>query len=285
MEATNQSLKNYAHKLLIGLEDTLTRSITTAVLVLTLGGTKKEKERARQVVIENTPFEYYDDYEPRGKTLGTPNREFIKDYYSKITARVEQLTKTEPIDPDTRSSLHARAERQIRYEAKQDEIEALRRQTDLILVSTHADCSERCFRWQGRVYSLNHTSGKTSDGRSFVPLETATNIPYVTKKGKIWFNGLFGFNCRHYAVAYKPGREFPTETEEERADEYAITETLRALERGIRKWANSVAAWKGISRRKYFNALRKYSSEYSKYEAFCKKHNRPVEMERLTFFE
>lgn len=283
---TIESLKSFAHKLLVSLEDTLTinRALVTAVLLFQ-NGTPKEKAKAKEVIIRETPLEYYDEYEPRGKTLGTPNREFAKDYYKKIESRVTQLLKEEPQDPETNSSLHARAERQIRYEEKQADIDKLRAKTNLILVSTHSDCSERCFKWQGRVYSLDHTSGTTSDGRKYIPLEVATNIPYVTRRGRVWMNGLFGFNCRHYAVEYKPNREFPTETEEERKKEYEITETLRAMERDIRKWANEAVSWQGISKRKYYAAIRNYSASYREYEAFCKANERPVEMERLAFNE
>ena len=280
-EVTSESLKKFAHQILLGLEDTLVVYRALVMAVLSYNNGEKLTNKERQTIIDNTPFDY--DYEPKGKTLGTPNREFAKDYFSKITARVEQLSKQEPRDLDTSSSLHARAERQIRYEEKQDELESLRKKTNLILVSTHSDCSERCFRWQGRVYSLDHTSGTTSDGRKFIPLEVATNIPYVTRRGRVWMNGLFGFNCRHYAVEYKPNREFPTETEAERKKEYDITEKMRELERGVRKWANASAMWGGISNRRYVSALKKYSSEYSKYEAFCRANDRPIQMERLKF--
>jgi hypothetical protein len=55
-------------------------------------------------------------------------------------------------------------------------------------------------------------------------LETATDVYYTTRAGKVWKNGLLGFNCRHYLVAYKDGLRFPKPNPKTEAREYKITE-------------------------------------------------------------
>ena len=121
---------------------------------------------------------------------GIPNGIYAKDYMQKVNEVYTRLAKNDALDPDDisgRNSLRNRAEMEVRYEYHQNEIQSFKDAgTKLVVCSTHADCSDRCFPWQGKVYSLDGTSGKTEDGRSYVPLETATDIYYTTKAGKTY---------------------------------------------------------------------------------------------------
>lgn len=87
-------------------------------------------------------------------------------------------------------SLYGKSELNARYKEQQEMVENLRKKTNLVICDTHSDCSDRCFPWQGRVYSLDGTSGTTSDGRKYVPLEVATNAVFKGHR-----NGLLGYNC------------------------------------------------------------------------------------------
>ena len=104
------------------------------------------------------------------------------------------------------TKLRASAEREIRdkmHHQLNDEIIANNR---LVWISAHVDCSERCQKWQGKLYSTDHTSG-VIDGIKYVPIEDATNSNwYTTKKGvRINNSILYGPNCRHYTIPYEKG--------------------------------------------------------------------------------
>lgn len=104
------------------------------------------------------------------------------------------------------------------------------------MCSTHADCSDRCFGWQGRVYSLDGSSGITVDGRKYIPLETATDVYYTTKSGRTYKNGLLGFNCRHKLYEYRPNMHIPYVSKAVQEKENAINKKQRNYENKIRKF-------------------------------------------------
>ena len=115
------------------------------------------------------------------RLMGIPLQKFSQEYIIKnVKPALDRLAEQEAKDPDDisgRNSLRNRAEMEVRYNDNQKSIAELKaRGVRLVIASTHADCSERCRRWQGRVYSLDGTSGVTDDGRTYVPLEEATDI-------------------------------------------------------------------------------------------------------------
>ena len=57
---------------------------------------------------------------------------------------------------------------------QQEMLNRLKKVTRLVICDTHSDCSERCSRWQGGIYSLDGTEGYTEDGKKYDPLEKAT---------------------------------------------------------------------------------------------------------------
>lgn len=212
---------------------------------------------------------YYDT----AKLYGVPLQKFSKDYMNEnVKPVLTDMAKQFPLDPEDisgRNSLRNKAEMAVRYQSHLDSIEDLRTKGHkLVIASVHADCSERCRKYQGRVYSLDGTSGTTADGRKFVPLEEATDVYYTTKAGKRYKNGLLGFNCRHYLVPYKDGFRFskPNPKVEER--EYKITQKQRYLERQVRHWRTEAITNNGIFP-EYATIARntaiKYNKEYIKF--------------------
>lgn len=114
-------------------------------------------------------------------------RKRLKEAYTRYVARLA--------DDDAKYSKHVSlrnlAEVEVRRQEIADMLGRLRSQgVRLAWSSSHVDCSKRCAPWQGRLYSLDGTSG-VENGTSFVPIETAINV--VDKYGNI--NGLFGYNC------------------------------------------------------------------------------------------
>lgn len=207
------------------------------------------------------------------KLYGVPLQRFSKDYINEnVTPVLNELSKMYARDPDDiegRNSLRNKAEMEVRYQAHQDNIDELKAQGHrLVIASEHADCSERCRKYQGRVYSLDGTSGTTTDGRKYVPLENATDVYYTTKAGKTYKNGLLGFNCRHYLVPYKDGFRFPKPNPVIEAKEYEITQKQRYLERQVRHWRTEAIYQKSVNLDEYRKARDKaiaYNKKYIKY--------------------
>ena len=260
---------------------------TTLALLLVLASNKPTQARQAAfntlkargaVVVSNV-----EKITPVGKTLyvpkmyvniyGVPTQTYMRDYMrDKVKPVLDRLCNDyakDPDDIDGQNSLRNRAEMEVRYNGHLQQIAELKASgARLVIASTHADCSKRCAPWQGRVYSLDGTSGTTPDGRKYIPLEEATDVWYTTKVGKRYKNGLLGFNCRHYLVEYKDGYQFPEPNAKEERRQYEITKKQRAYERQVRKWETRAFTTKGIDDEGYKEAKAKakqWRSEYIKY--------------------
>ena len=205
-------------------------------------------------------------------SAGVPLQRYYKDVWrEKIKPTLERIAAEKALDPTdiaAHNSLRNLAEMEVRYRDHIDEIAELKSAgTKLVVCSAHTDCSDRCAPWQGRVYSLDGTSGTTPDGHRYVPLEEATDHYYTTKAGRTYKNGLLGFNCRHKITEYK-GKMLPVVGSRERKREYAITQRQRTLERKVRNAKAEMEVYKGIDRVQYLSARRKaieYNKQYKQY--------------------
>lgn len=95
---------------------------------------------------------------------------------------------------------------------------------DLVRISSHSPCSELCFPWQGRVYTLRESD-------KYPPLEEAIA------------GGLYHSNCKHTQSAYIPGVSEKLEnpgrfSSSKRKNEkgYEAQKRQRQIERNIRKY-------------------------------------------------
>ena len=222
---------------------------------------------------------------PNANVYGVPLKEFTEDVRKRVQATVDNLIKQTAKDPDDisgRNSLRNKAEMQVRYEKHLTDITDLKASgVKLVICSTHTDCSERCRPWQGKVYSLDGTSGTTDDGRSYQPLENATDVYYTTKSGKTYKNGLLGFNCRHYLVEYENGLRFGKQSEAEERKEYAVTERQREYERDIRRYKDEAIEKRGNDEQGYKTAVAAYKRLTNEYIEFSKAHGRAYYKSRI----
>ena len=209
---------------------------------------------------------------------GVPLQRFYQNVFKeRVMPTLDRLAKEQSLDPHDfvgRNSLRNLAEMEVRYHDHEESIAELKTSgTRLVVCSAHADCSDRCAKWQGRVYSLDGTSGVV-DGHRYVPLENATNIYYTSPNtGRTYKNGLLGFNCRHSLSPYR-GELLPTVSAEERKKEYAITRRQREYERDIRS-AKAQAMYNETLDPKKSEALYKEARKlYSEYKQFSRKHDR-----------
>ena len=173
-------------------------------------------------------------------------------------------------------SLYGYAELNARFKEQQEMLAELRKKTNLVICDTHSDCSDRCFQWQGRIYSLDGTYGTTSDGRKYVPLEVATNAVFKGHR-----NGLLGYNCRHKLRPYADGVKAVKVTKEEQQAQQKITATQRALEREIRYSKDLALTFKDVDTEKYSYYKNKAAILTSEYREFCKNNNRVEYRSRL----
>lgn len=233
--------------------------------------TEAQKARAVQT-LEDSVF-------AASRLSGVPTQRYSDEYIKKyVQPAFERLAKQYPKDPGDisgRNTLRNRAEMEVRYNDHTQSIADLKASgAKLVIASAHADCSERCAPWQGRVYSLDGTRGVTDDGRSYVPLEDATDVYYTTKAGKTYKNGLLGFNCRHFLVPYKSGYRFPKPNAAEERRQYAITEQQRRMEREVRKWRTIAIENKGQNPKRYSEARKNAIEANRAYIAFSKENGR-----------
>lgn len=213
------------------------------------------------------------------RILGSPMKKYMQNYMrDNVKPALDRLVGQQARDPDDvtgRNTLRNRAEMEVRYQDHLDQIGNFKASgVKLVIASAHADCSDRCRPWQGRVYSLDGTRGTTDDGRAYVPLEEATDVFYTTKAGKTYKNGLLGFNCRHYLVEYKKGYRFPKPNAEAERREYAITQTQRRMEAAVRKWRVTADMCRNISPEWYSYARKNAIAANNAYIEFSKQHDR-----------
>lgn len=257
----------------------LSLEIITVIGLLSSGKIRANNEKITALKRQGVFIENYDVSMPKANLYGVPMRKFMQDYIDENVKPVyDRLIKDQPRDPNDitgRNTLRNLAEMEVRYNDHLQQIDDLKAAGHrLVIASTHADCSDRCRPWQGRVYSLDGTSGTTDDGRTFVPIEKATGVFYTTKAGKTYKNGLLGFNCRHFLIPYKKGYRFPKPNVAEERKQYAITIKQRELEREVRKWRTTALTTKGIDDKRYEYARQKAYEWNKVYIRFSQENNR-----------
>lgn len=219
------------------------------------------------------------------QNMGVPAGRYMRDYMESVRHTLDEIADRQALDPDDwrgRQTLRNKAEMETRYEAQQTEIDRYRAEgVKLVMCSAHADCSDRCFPWQGRVYSLDRTSGTTVDGLSYIPLETATDIFYTTHTGRVYKNGLLGFNCRHKLYRYEAGMKVPWVSKETQEHEYGITMTQRRLEGRVRYYKERALVYKGIDPVQYRLAKRNAQFVYDYYKEFSAENGRAYYPDRV----
>ena len=257
--------------------------------VLTLSNEKaaeKQQMQAMQTVRRVQSSGTFETPELETYAKGVPIQTYAKEYIEKqVEPVITELCKQIALDPDdidSRNSMRNRAEMEVRYNNHLQTIEELRAAgVKLVVASVHADCSKRCYKWQGRVYSLDGTSGTTEDGKAYVPLENATDVFYTTKAGKTYKNGLLGFNCRHTLMPYKAGMVIPHVNAETQKRESYINTKQRELERAVRYWETQTVMNKGINPQKHTIARKKARQARLTYLKFSQDNGRAYYPSRI----
>ena len=204
-----------------------------------------------------------------------PANMYAKKYMELVKQRIDTLSRLEAKeDYSARMTLRNSAEIQVRQEAREEQVqEIVKRGVNFVWIVPHANCSERCQPFQGKLYSLDRTYGEI-DGIQYQPLENATDVYETTKQGKIYKNGcLSGFNCRHRIQEYKQGNKPQPIPARVIAKEREVNNKQRYLERGVRSWRDRALQWKDIDQNEYLYAKQKAKEWNDRYIEYSKKNN------------
>ena len=207
--------------------------------------------------------------------IATPLYEWSDTYMKRVAEMIDQLTKFEPkSDYTERVNLRNTAEIIVRAKRHEEELQDMKdKGINLIWIVPHANCSERCEKWQGKLYSIDNTNG-TIDNISYQPLRNATDIYETTKGGKVYKNGcLSGFNCRHTIEPYVKGNkpiEIPSSVVERQRK---VNNTQRYLERQVRNWRLKALLLKSTTDQKRYEFAKNKAIEWNKrYVDYCAKN-------------
>lgn len=105
---------------------------------------------------------------------------------------------------------------------------------NLIQIDSHSGARPKCAKDQGKIFSLDNTSGETED-------LYGKKIKYYPWNSSSYGepDGILGINCGHHKWPFSPGisirRHIPTEDFEANDKLYKETQVQRALERDVRK--------------------------------------------------
>ena len=209
---------------------------------------------------------------------------FIDDYQKRVNREIMKIASMNVVLVDRKGrTMSARnlAEMQVRYEEQVKDFEKLdEKGVKFVVATSHANASERCRVWQGKIFELDAKvgevtigktiqhgeptpKGKMPDGKNYYSLEEAMR------------KGFLGYNCRHRIIEYKTGMVMPKSyTENKINSERNIEKTARSLERQIRNAKKkSMLANTSDQRKKYQEESKKLQDTYWNY---CKEHDYPV---------
>lgn len=211
---------------------------------------------------------------PTAKTSYKIKNKYSQDYMKKVRKALMNLAE-DRAKYGEHVSLRNLAEMTVRHEEAIENINSLKRRGVNLVVSTvHANCSDRCAKWQGKYYTLDNTY-QTYDGKRFQPLSNATDIYYTTKAGKVYKNGhITGFNCRHRLLPYKPGMRIPRYSAKLISRERAIDIQMRRYEEEIRKAKDIAAVFKDVDDKIYKAARAKAIKLNKIYKDYAISNNR-----------
>jgi hypothetical protein len=201
----------------------------------------------------------------------------IRNYEKLVRERyLELATKSATVEGQ---SLRVRAEVQVRYEETQKDLQKVEFSgNDLWWISSHVNCSERCQKWQGRLYSKSGDSGVIK-GVNYTPLQEALDA----NDGNSIING---YNCRHYLIAYFDGSTPPRDyNATEIAKQREIDAKQRYYESQIRLKKQEEAVNRATGNKEYADKLNdRWKKQLASYQQLSLRNGRPVQMWRTRLF-
>lgn len=208
------------------------------------------------------------------KIHGEPN---CNAYATKLRQHIEAMAKRDPTsvgDNTKPMNAFAKAELDLRHEAQMDKLDALREHGyRLCWLSSHADCSPRCAKWQGKLVDINNKSDLPSKRMPYKKdgyvVYSLPSIMEETDKNGYNNTIINGFNCRHHLIPYSQGSKPPKHIDErKRKQEYEIEQNLREYERKVRDLKRQSIMYNEIDKKRaqaFANEATSLTREYKSY--------------------
>lgn len=159
---------------------------------------------------------------------------------------------------------------------------------NLIAIDSHSGARPKCAKDQGKIFSLDNTSGTTEDlnGRK---------IKYYPWSSSSYGepDGILGINCGHHKWPFIPGvniqRYFPTDDMDANNKLYQETQVQRALERDVRKQKRECMLYDELGDKEAFNEaavkLKQKESNLKTYVDSKDQLNRRKDREQVVGFD
>lgn len=209
----------------------------------------------------------------------TPNAIYNLEYERQVKQRMIEIADMSAKENyASKYSLRASSELQIRAEWHEKQLDNMRKSgVKLCWIDSHANCSERCAEWQGRLYSLDGTTGSI-DGIKYEPIENAMNVydKYGYKNGC-----LSGFNCRHKTIPYKKGFKPVPIPEKVMARQRQIEKEQRYMERTVRRYEARALVEKGVDKEMYKHYKGLANKWQERYKSYSRENKVPFYPARL----
>lgn len=239
-EVYKQSLRDSAWRWYNEFNSSINSLLVAGMAYSLIGGTRNQapiktlqtalKTLEKPVIKPTKYIEQVHDY----KYLGYSQ---AKEYAWKVNKAIKKLglTPTQIIGERNKSVLSS-VELDIRYEEHQKKLSRYIENGELIKrFSTHAGCSERCEKWQGKLVHLTAPAIKGFDTGLRYEGEIIYSFTAITEQVDKygWKNNIYvGFNCRHELVDIDDREvKYSKETIKK---EREINSKMREYERSIR---------------------------------------------------
>ena len=185
-------------------------------------------------------------------------------------------------------TLWQKTELDIRHEEQMKMVqEASESGKDLFWLSSHANCSKRCAKFQGKLVSLTLKSidssfytGKNIDG---IRVYSFTDIENQVDKYGYKNNIINGFNCRHSLIAYSKSGEKPTQYSKGEINKTISNEAIqRKMEVVIRKKKDELQLLKITDKEKAKILEANINKLVEEYKTFCNKRKLEIQEYRIS---
>lgn len=247
---------------------------------------KGDTQKNKPIIKDNTGGFVIDDELKRAKIENLRDFQSVYEeasagYYYNYTERVEQAIDELAQQHLTldRHSLRNRAEIKVRYDVINEDLQRLKdKGVKFVISSAHANASERCQWWQGKIFELDIDIATREMGQydGVKPKQTIKGYidgkPYYSLK-EACENGFLSYNCQHRLIAYYKGIHLQTYDFVKVEQRRNISQKQRYLERQIRYLRTKLELSLDDAEKK---ALRKQIKQLkSDYAQFCKDNNVP----------
>lgn len=257
---------------------------STAILVLLQNnGYKIKNNKIGKVELTTTQKKLFTKTDFYTMSEDHVSKEFIKDYEQKFKIKMNsilnKLADVSAVDKNN-GSLRNKAEIDLRY-ATQKEYFKKTGSAKYIIASAHANCSERCSYWQGKIFIKDTDLPDRINGK-YNPKNPPTPKIVGHVDGKPYYslaqaldNGFLGYNCRHHLFEYKGQNYRKYEDVQDVLKKRNINDMKRNIERQSRK---ALTRYEMTDNEVYKNQADKIKDYYVKY---CKANKIEPEMWRL----